>query len=360
METTATKALEELFTPSQQAASQPIVGQVMNISTTTFVSALANAFSTSRYSLHLELAVGMALFIGEGGVHTDSKSSLQHLYTAAGHDSATPEGSEYKSVRRKINLVAALYIHISHDKLLEWIGGSREMIALSAIVMHLEQLDLRTYDSVALLVGKSRPAPKHVPSHPEAGKEAPQKSEEEALNEHIAVEQQRVEEYLRAQAEGKETGEFEFLHEDEHHGPWHPELSPRPDYPEWIDKEGTQHIVLSNVNVNIAQDVSKDDLIAAAMRLLSMAEKMDEGSSNGNGKEHVPEPPQSIMKEHEEELEKMPPKAPLMESLKELIESYQPEEPAKEPSVQEPAKEGVPETQKPTVVRRARKPRNEQ
>lgn len=253
--------------------------QVMHISTSTFVSAMQNAFSTARYSILLELSAGMALFLESGGITNDTKTQLQNVYTAAGHLSENPNSPEYKSVRRKISLTVLLYQFITPNKLQEWIGGGYEMMAISAVVAQLEMLNIRTYDSVLVLVGKPRQAPKPRVSQAVAvtpAEEPPteqQAAVDEAFKHVVKDEQIRYGEWLVAKHQGAIEGDFEFLPADQA-GP--------PRRRSTDIEEGAVTVNTEHLHISIPENTSKDELMRAALEMIALAQSLTNSSVVGD------------------------------------------------------------------------------
>lgn len=263
-----------------QLASTETTQQILHISKATFISALTNAFSSSKYALHLELATGMALFLEQGGVHADAKAQLQQIYTDAGHDSATIDGKEYKSVRRKINLAAYLYAHITESKLREWIGGAVEMMALSSIISELEKLDIRTYESVGLLVGK--PIVARMPKSPEIWlppkeeKVAPPQPAQYMSGDEISQAIAMAGEHHRrvSDEEGSmllETGDIA------RYSAWLRDRSETPIANRELEKrEGFHRIETEHISIIVPPSCTREEIVAAAMQMLAWANTISE------------------------------------------------------------------------------------
>jgi ribosomal protein L12E/L44/L45/RPP1/RPP2 len=141
------------------------------VSTQTMISAITNAAISYRYSLQLELATGLILFTETDGISRESKQALQKIYTQAGYDCETQYGSDYKTVRRRIDANAELFDWIGQEKVSQLIENRAEMAAINALVQHLEQYNLKGINSVLALVGK----PVKQPTPP---KEAPKATEQ--------------------------------------------------------------------------------------------------------------------------------------------------------------------------------------
>lgn len=114
-----------------------------------YVTAIKNASLHRKSALHLELAVGLALF-GDSGTKTD----LTEIYAAAGYDCLLPEGADYKTINRRVNAAEWLFDYIGPDELAEWAGEAKKAARIEAIRARVEALKLDTINAVKALVGK--------------------------------------------------------------------------------------------------------------------------------------------------------------------------------------------------------------
>lgn len=114
-----------------------------------YVTAIKNASMHRKSALHLELAVGLALF-GEKG----TKANLTEVYTAAGYDCREPEGTDYKTINRRVNAAEWLFDYIGAEELADWVGEAKKAAKIEAIRAKVEALKLDTINAVKALVGK--------------------------------------------------------------------------------------------------------------------------------------------------------------------------------------------------------------
>lgn len=226
------------------------------VSTQTMVSAITNAAVSIKYAMQLELATGLVLFAEHDGVNRDSKQALQKIYCQAGYDAEDQYKPEYKTVRRRIDAAGELFDWIGHDKIAQLIEHRAEMAAITALVQHLEQYNLRGINSVLALVGKpvkpGRKPPMEVaadkqPSEAKKPEPAPETPKEEAPRAPTEAERS-VAEALGAQIDRSRA--------------------------ERQDKPGTLRFNTENVQVIVAPDATRAELIQITMELLQFAETL--------------------------------------------------------------------------------------
>jgi len=273
----------------------PVIAPIQHvaaISHTTYVQALANAFTTTRYAICMEFSVSLSLFHESGVASAESKAQLQQLYAAALFDCTNKDGSEYKSVRRKIQLASLLFQFIGNETIGSWVSGAVELSLLNAIVSHLQAMNIRSYESVLTIIGRPRPAARQKAIHEELLAEAKLPS---------PVAERRAGEHVQQATAG---GLYEAAHvplQPETLAPQEPmyrrasdkgEEGPMDDsqarlYSEWLAShsnypvtamemlaEGYREIKTEHVGIAIAVTATKQEIVAAAMRLMSLASSM--------------------------------------------------------------------------------------
>ena len=114
-----------------------------------YVVAIKNASMHRKSALHLELAVGLALF-GDSG----TKADLTDVYAAAGYDCLQPEGADYKTINRRVNASEWLFDHLGPDEIAAWSAGLAKAPRIEAIRAKVEALKLDTINAVKALVGR--------------------------------------------------------------------------------------------------------------------------------------------------------------------------------------------------------------
>jgi hypothetical protein len=154
---------------SLKAIEKTVEEKHLAVSTQTMVSAITNAAISSKYALQLELATGLVLFAEADGISRDSKQALQKIYVLAGYDAEDQYKSDYKTVRRRIDVAAELFNWIGQNKLAELIENRAEMAAITALVQFLEQYNFKGINSVLALVGKPVKQPRKAPAEKSTG-----------------------------------------------------------------------------------------------------------------------------------------------------------------------------------------------
>jgi hypothetical protein len=175
-----------------------------------YVTALKSAALQRRSALHLELAVGLSLYLDKGG----TKRALTLVYAKAGYVCESPEDADYKTVNRRVNVSHWLFEHLSREKVAEWGAGAKPAARVKAICVKVAELGLDSIDAVKTFVGKSPEVTKE-PAAPAGG----------------------------------------------HHR-------------RMEDKPGIQYIRLEHIEVLVAQEATKDELLAAAAQLTELASRL--------------------------------------------------------------------------------------
>lgn len=132
------------------------------VSFTTCVKTLSGITISRRGLLHLEMAVGLAVFLDAGVADKSAKSMLQEIYAGAGYQCADSSGSDYKTVNRHIQAASALFGKLGIEVLNHWCDSKRENKMIQAIAHELTSLGFNSLDDVFDYSGKTsnRTAPK--------------------------------------------------------------------------------------------------------------------------------------------------------------------------------------------------------
>jgi hypothetical protein len=161
-------AMSEADKQAAKSAFRPVTQKAM-------VDAIMDAASWSKQALDVELATGLVLFAENEGVSLATKKLLQAVYVEAGYKSENISDEHYKTVRRRIDASAALFVHIGHEEIVSWIGKAKDRNAIQKIVAQLEQYNFTGINSVLALVGKKpvvKPKQESLREQPKAiGKE---------------------------------------------------------------------------------------------------------------------------------------------------------------------------------------------
>lgn len=124
-----------------------------------WVTALSGAEGFHRDALQLELAVGLSVFSVKADaakVGLDAKKALREIYAKAGYACATPLGEDYKTVLRRINVAADLYVHIGgRETIVDWIGDAAPREQVKTIMEHVKAYGFSGINSVLAYMGKA-------------------------------------------------------------------------------------------------------------------------------------------------------------------------------------------------------------
>lgn len=124
----------------------------------TCVEALNMAAINRKTAFRIELAVGLGVFLANGGAGHDAKRLLNQAYASAGYECLLVTGIDYKTVNRRINATADLYDQL-HASVAKWAGkhGNKEL--LSALCVGLEPYQFFTVKDVQRYCHPSRTLP---------------------------------------------------------------------------------------------------------------------------------------------------------------------------------------------------------
>lgn len=121
-----------------------------------FAEALTRANALAKASIALEMSVCMVIYAFNGGATLAGKKNVRKAYTAAGYRCEDGNGSDYKTVSRRLNGAALLYDRMGGTtKIVEIIGGYTGLPALMSINEHLNlTYDIPTLTSVFTVAGR--------------------------------------------------------------------------------------------------------------------------------------------------------------------------------------------------------------
>lgn len=139
-----------------------------------WVTALVNAEGFHRDALQLELAVGLSLFADKADADKAtlaSKKALREVYASAGYACSSPTGEDYKTVVRRVNVAADLYVHLGgRETINDWIADVAPKEQVSTVMEHVKALKFDSIYSVLAYVGKpvvvKRPRAPKAPAAP--------------------------------------------------------------------------------------------------------------------------------------------------------------------------------------------------
>lgn len=124
-----------------------------NVSFKTCVRTIKNLTVSRRGLLHLELAVGLAVFIDKSAANLEAKRVLARIYAEAGYACEPGEG-DYKTINRRIQAVAALYTKLGDEVLNHWLDNVQPGKMLQVLAQKVGELDFKVLDDVLDYVGK--------------------------------------------------------------------------------------------------------------------------------------------------------------------------------------------------------------
>lgn len=202
MATTQRATPRKTLTLQRGRKSVPVVEAVKHeprpITESMWVGALADAGGFHRDALNIELAVGLSLFATKADpskVGLDTKKILKDVYAKAGYACATPQGEDYKTVNRRINVTADLYQHLGgRETIVDWIGDATPKQQVAMIAEHIKGYGFSGISAVMAHMGKAA-AVKRPRNAPVPQQEGPQQQTPE----------QRMVEKLTQAREGQRT-----------------------------------------------------------------------------------------------------------------------------------------------------------
>lgn len=124
-----------------------------------WVHALQDAGGFHRDALQLELAVGLSLFASKADAAKatlEAKKALREVYAEAGYACATPQGADYKTVMRRINVSADLYQYLGgRETVTDWVEDAQPRVQIARIVEKLKEFNFDGINSVLAHMGKA-------------------------------------------------------------------------------------------------------------------------------------------------------------------------------------------------------------
>jgi hypothetical protein len=141
------------MTPSQIEVKKSL--ETVPVTPAACVRALEKAIGFAKSALHLEVAVALAMFASsDAGVDKEVKRKIMEVYTQAGF-STSPTGSDYKTVNRRINASAALYVKMGRHAVLSAMGGLHEGKAIDSLREFLaDEFNFNGINAVLAVAGK--------------------------------------------------------------------------------------------------------------------------------------------------------------------------------------------------------------
>lgn len=273
--------------------SQPVIAApstatpLANISTATLVAAMQSSFTSAKFALQQELGVGLAVFASTGRVDADTKKKLRDVYIASGWAATNPSDVDYKTTLRRCQIISVLYTHLGRDAVASWVSGLAEGMVINTIIQNIAPLSLYSMDSVLFHCGKVRQPPKakvapitEAPTAPEGFVErrgvptaeetlTPQgglaEGHEGPLQPHL----------FRRATDAEATPETMTDLEAERYESW---LANRGENPILNARQlaaGYHHIHTEHLAITVPPTCGKDEIIKAALALMSLANSMD-------------------------------------------------------------------------------------
>lgn len=104
---------------------------------------MINAAAMSKIAaFQIELSVGLAVFQNYGLVDRTSKNTLCDIYQSSGYQCVRPHDSDYKTVNRRINATAELFVKFGPSNIAKWVKSADEKAYILAISEGIQQYDL--------------------------------------------------------------------------------------------------------------------------------------------------------------------------------------------------------------------------
>lgn len=125
------------------------------VTTASCVKALEDSAGFGRTSFYLEIGVSLAVFASSTtGTDLATKRVVMDIYSQAGFDVGT-DGTDYKTVRRRISTSAKLFNKLGADVVNAAMGGLRDMKAIKSLCHHMgETYKFDTINAVLEFVGE--------------------------------------------------------------------------------------------------------------------------------------------------------------------------------------------------------------
>lgn len=167
-------ALKQAEKPAAPKEPTPRHDEPLRANESVWITALAGAGGFHRDALQLELAVGLSVFSVKADaskVPLDAKKALREIYTKAGYATATPQGEDYKTVNRRINVAADLYQFIGgRETIVDWVGDASPREQVKSIMEHVKKFGFDSVNDVLAHMGKAVAVkrPRTGPSEPTA------------------------------------------------------------------------------------------------------------------------------------------------------------------------------------------------
>lgn len=230
--------------------------QRLSISHATLVNAITSAAISSKFSLQLELATGLAVYSTFGGVNKEARDELFSVYIESGYDASTSSSPEYKTVHRRLTTTAKLFDYLGADKVAEWGEASSEMLLINTFIRHLEPLNLKSINATLAYVGK--------PVVPK-------------IEQHTVQQKGDFPQQHTVSDKGMPKGQITpQMTDQQSYEAWLKRRGGTPLEKEWEVKAGFVHVSVEGLDVAIPPETSKEAIIALAMALLKTAQEMDE------------------------------------------------------------------------------------
>lgn len=123
-----------------------------------FIAALEDAWVTRKESFHMEIAVGLALFAARGRADKPQKKELRELFASAGYACGSITGEDYKTVQRRIGVVADLFNFIGGvETIRDKVGDAKDRKKyLAALTDYLDN-ELKVYSINGILEYVKKP-----------------------------------------------------------------------------------------------------------------------------------------------------------------------------------------------------------
>ena len=121
-----------------------------------YAEALTRANALAKASIALEMSVCIVIYAFNKGATLASKKDVRRAYMAAGYRCEDANGSDYKTVHRRLNAAALLYDQMGGTaNIIEIIGGYTGVAALMSINEHLNLVySLPTLNAVFAAAGR--------------------------------------------------------------------------------------------------------------------------------------------------------------------------------------------------------------
>lgn len=121
-----------------------------------YLACLANAALHRRAAILIELSVGLCIAHDFITSEAEARAMLVNVYASAGYNCLAPDGHDYKTINRRVNISFLLFNKIGADAVGAALGNLPGHRRIEAIQAMLAPLALNSMDDVLAYCGRPR------------------------------------------------------------------------------------------------------------------------------------------------------------------------------------------------------------